>query len=140
MKKLTKLFAFMLVLVSMMTMFACQNPTDNGDKEPSDADVIMTVSATEFNIEGKTLKDYMDYLVDKGELTYTIADGMITTINGTKNGLNSYWMLYTDDTENSNNAWGTYEVNGKTYASASVGVNLLALKDGCTYIFTYQTF
>ena len=141
MKKLTKLFAFMLVLVSIMTMFACQNPTtDNGDREPSDADVIMTISAAEFDLEGKTLKDYMDHLVGNGELTYVIADGMITEINGTKNGLNSYWMLYTDDAENSNTAWGTYEVGGKTYASAALGAAELTLKDGCTYIFTYQTF
>ena len=138
MKKLTKLFALILTLISLFVFTSCQD--NNDDKTPSDADVIMTVSAAKFDLEGKTLKDYMDHLVGKGELTYVIADGMITEINGTKNGLNSYWMLYTDDTENSNTAWGTYEVGGKIYASAAVGAAELTLKDGCTYIFTYQTF
>ena len=91
-------------------------------------------------LTGKTLKDYMDYLVADGVLTYQLSGTMLDSVNGVKNGLKSYWMLYTDDADNSNNTWGTIEKDGKTYASAMYGICELPIKDGCTYILTYQTF
>ena len=138
MKKLTKLLALFLVLVSTFVFTACQD-NGQGDFEPSDADVVITISA-DYDVSGKTLKDYMDVLVANGELRYELSDGMMTSINETSNGLKSFWMLYTDDAENSNTAWGTYELNDKTYASAALGAGELQLKNGCTYVWTYQTF
>lgn len=136
MKKLTKLLALFLVLLSIFAFTACQDKDEN-----TDTDVVITVSADNYDVQGKTLKDYMDCLVADGKLQYVISDGMITSLNGeVANGVNAYWMLYTDDAENSNSTWGTYEKDGKTYASAALGATDLPIKDGCTYVFTLQSF
>ena len=50
----------------------------------------------------------------------------------------TYWMLYTDDSENSNTAWGQIEYDGKIYGSAALGAGELVIKDGLTYIWYYQ--
>ena len=88
---------------------------------------------------GESLEEYMNSLASEG-LTFEIKDGMVTSINGVANTATSYWMLYTDDTEQSNNDWGTYDYNGKTHGSAVVGAKELKIKAGCVYIWTYQTF
>ena len=49
-------------------------------------------------------------------------------------------MLYTDDSENSNTAWGQIEYDGKIYGSAALGAGELVIKDGLTYIWYYQAF
>ena len=139
MKKLTKLFALILTLVSLFVFTSCQDNND-GDKTPSDADVIITVSAEEYDIQDKTLKDYMDYLVTDGVLEFEMNGTMIKAVNGVENTTNSFWMIYTDDMENADSTWGTYEVNGKTYSSAKLGISELPIKDGCTYVLTYQKF
>ena len=132
MKKTTKILALLLVLVvSIFAFSACHKEAE---------DVVITVSSDEYVIEGKFLKDYMDYLVAEGTLTYALNGTLLQTVNGVSNGTKSYWMLYTDDAENSDTTWGTYEKNGKTYASAMYGVCDMPIKDGCTYILTYQTF
>ena len=132
MKKTTKILALLLVLVvSLFAFSACHKEAE---------DVVITVSKDEYVIEGKFLKDYMDYLVAEGTLTYALNGTLLQTVNGVSNGTKSYWMLYTDDAENSDTTWGTYEKNGKTYASAMYGVSDMPIKDGCTYILTYQTF
>ncbi len=133
--KKAKLLLVFLVIASLFTFAACKNP-DDGKVE----DVVMTVSAQEYSVEGKTLQDYMDYLVGKGTLSYTMSGTMLASVNGVSNTTNSYWMLYTDDAENIDSTWGTIEKNGKTYSSAKFGVTDLPIKDGCTYILTYQTF
>ena len=48
--------------------------------------------------------------------------------------------IYTDDTELSNSAWGTVEVDGVTYSSATLGADLLSVKKGCTYVWYYLGF
>ena len=89
---------------------------------------------------GDTLEDYMDWLEEKGKLDYEEEDGMVLEINGIKNSLNSYWMLYTDDPNNSNSAWGTYEYKGKVLYSATYGVEQLKINKDYVYVFVYQTF
>ena len=90
--------------------------------------------------KGDTLVDYMEYLDEKERLDYELENGMITEINDLENGLNSYWMLYTDDPAFSNDAWGTYEYKGKTYGSATLGACSLKINKEYTYIWVYQTF
>ena len=119
------------LVVSLFAFSACQ-------KEAKD--VVITVSSDQYEIQDKTLKDYMDYLVRDGVLTYSLNGTLLNTVNGVSNGLNSYWMIYTDDAENSDTTWGTLEKDGKTYASAMYGICDMPIKDGCTYILTYQTF
>ena len=82
----------------------------------------------------------MDFLFFKQKMAYEMSDGMVTSINGKANTTNSYWMLYTSDAENANNSWGTVEYEGNTYGSAMYGADSLTIKDGCLYIWEYQTF
>lgn len=90
--------------------------------------------------EGEKLIDYMNDEQSNGKLTFEVASGMVTKINGVANTTNSYWMLYTDDANNSNSTWGTYEYDGKTLASAALGAEALVVVDGCLYVWVYTTF
>ena len=92
------------------------------------------------NVDGKTLQDYMDALVKKDQLTYsgesTAYGLMIDTVNDIKADASKgeYWFLYSDDDEYSNGDWGTYDLNGKTYKSTTLGASSLPIKIGCTYV------
>ncbi len=135
MKKLTKILTIILAITCLFAFTACKKPVVvDGDS------VIITARSSEYDIEGKTLAEFMVIIGEDDKLEYEVKDGMVTSINGKSNITNSYWMLYTDDTENSNEAWGTVEYDGKTYASASLGATDLIVKDGATYIWVYQTF
>ena len=91
---------------------------------------------------GKTLDECMKDLKERGELDYEIENDMVVSINNKDNPADySYcWMLYTDDAENSNSAWGTIEYNEKTYSSASLGATALTIAEGCAYIWVYTAF
>lgn len=137
MKKLLTLLASLIAVFTCCIFAAC------GDKEPIKADentVVITATDSSFDFNNKTLKDYMDYLQDNEKFTYSINNGMITTINGKSNTTNSYWMLYTADAENANQEWGTFEYEGSIYGSAILGAESLVIKEECIYIWAYQTF
>lgn len=89
-----------------------------------------------------TLMDYMTKLKEKGDLEFSISDGMITSINGIDNpaDYSSCWMLYTSDADNANAAWGTVEYEGKEYGSAISGAEALKLKADQLYIWVYKSF
>lgn len=89
---------------------------------------------------GKTLSEAMDGAQENEQITFTVENGMVTSINGVKNTSNTYWMIYTDDEEFSNTAWGEITYQEKTYASATKGVSELIVKDGKTYIWVYTEF
>ena len=106
MKKFLALFTSILAVLACCLVAACN------DKESVKVDnnsVIITATDSSFDFDNKTLKEYMDYLQNNRKLTYSIDNGMVTAINGKSNTTNSYWMLYTNDEENSNEAWGTLE-------------------------------
>ena len=98
--------------------------------------VIVVENAT----QEQTLLSHMQDLQEEGQLSFTLKNGMVTKMNGTSNSTNSFWMLYTTDTENANSACGTYEYNGQTLGSAISGAETLVVKNGETYVWTYQTF
>lgn len=131
-KFLTAISTFIAILACCL--FAACNKNTTVDP------VVIKADSAVFEYNDKTLKDYMDFLQGEGELTYTIADGMVTAINGKSNTTKSFWMLYTDDSENANSTWGTFEYESVTYGSATLGAEALAVKEGCTYIWAYQTF
>ena len=132
-KKLTIVTVLLALICALCAFSACgKADIDPVVLKPSDSDMEIA--------ETTTLLDYMDYLVGKGELKYEISGTMITSINGVKNGTKSFWMLYCDDTANSNGDWGTCEYGGKTYYSATAGASELIVADGCTYIWSYETF
>ncbi len=131
-----KILCLLFVIVATLAVFtAC-----NKDKEAlviteSDEFVVIKCQTDE---EGLTLVDLMDGLDD----SFVIKLGMVVSINGLENASDwsACWMLYTDDSEFSNTAWGTAEHEGKIYGSAMYGAEDLIVKKGCTYIWVYKTF
>ena len=90
----------------------------------------------------ETLLDAMDFLQEKAELTYTIENGMVASINGRANAtdFSSCWMLYTTDAEMSNTAWGKTKYEDKTLGSAILGAESLVVVGGELYVWAYTTF
>ena len=126
MKKLVTL----LLCVALACAFLCG--CDNVGKK------IVLTPQDEF--VGQTLSSFMENEKGQKRLDFVIENGMVVSIDGIKNTTNTYWMLYTDDAENSNEAWGTIEYNGKNYASASLGADALVIAKGCTYIWVFTKF
>ena len=139
-KRLSCLLVALLLACSML-LVGCQ-------KEPmviKDSDTYIVVKTTAETLKDDPdmlLIDYMNALSEKGELSCTIEDGMITSINGIENpaDFSSCWMLYTSDTENANSAWGTVEYEGVEYGSAISGAEMLKLKADQLYIWVFQSF
>ena len=82
----------------------------------------------------------MECAQDDKKLTFTTSDGMVTSINGTAQANNTYWMLYTSDTENANTAWGTYTYDGQKLGSSTLGAESLTIKNGCVYVWVFTKF
>ena len=130
-----RIFAVIAAIIACFVLVACgKKPltiiTENGNK--------YLILKPESNFASETLKAYMDHLKENGELDFTEKDGMITSINGTENADGYYWMLYTDDAANSNDAWGTCEYDGKIYSSASYGAESLIIAENKTYVWLFQ--
>ena len=127
-KKIVSILLVLVLAVGMM-LSACKS-------EPlviKDSDTYIVIKTTAESLDGKTdmlLIDYMNELVAKGELSCTISDGMITSINGIENpaDYSSCWMLYTSDADNANASWGTVEYEGVEYGSAISGAETLTIK------------
>lgn len=73
-------------------------------------------------------------------MSFTVSDGMIVELNGTKQTASSYWMLYTSDEESANEQWGTFEYEGEVLGSAVSGAGELIVKEGCLYIWAFENF
>lgn len=110
--------------------------------------VVLTVTHAVMPLTDATsLFDYMQKLQEKGKLTFEVADGFITKVNGVENpaDYSSCWMMYTDlgvldGVSYSNAEWGTYTYGEKTYNSAAYGVTALPAVEGYTYILHYDAF
>lgn len=144
MKRTTKTLALLMAMV----ILACSMMLSGCKSEPlviKDSDTCIVIKTTEEALDGKTdmlLIDYMNKLVEDGELACTIQNGMVTSINGIENpaDFSSCWMLYTSDAENANTAWGTVEYEGTEYGSSISGAEALKIKPGQLYIWVFQTF
>ena len=153
-KRLSSLLLILILICSVLLSGCKEDPLvidDSATKvQISDSYVIVNdqcivIKPTEETLDGKTdvlLIDYMNELAMKGGLTCTIADGMITSINGIENpaDFSSCWMLYTSDAENANTGWGTVEYEGKEYGSAISGAETLKIKPNQLYIWVYKSF
>ena len=142
MKKTTKkLVSVLLAVLLLLSMTACRN-------EPlviKDSDTYIVIKTTQEAIGDKTdmlLIDYMETLKQKGELEFSVGNGMILSINGIDNpaDYSSCWMLYTSDAENANASWGTVEYEGKEYGSAVSGAEVLKIKPDQLYIWVFKSF
>ena len=135
---LKKMLAFLLAMVLLTgVLTGCR-------AEPlviKDSDTYIVIKTTGEK-EDLYLIEYMEKLKAKGELEFTVWDGMITGINGIENpaDFSSCWMLYTSDEECSNAAWGTIEYKGKEYGSAISGAETLKIKPDQMYIWVYKSF
>lgn len=130
--KLKKITTLLLVTLCVLFAFGCQ------PSAPQDIKFTVDISNVE---SGATVLDYMNYLQDNGELTFVFgSDGMIKSINGVDGSANPYWMLYTDDENNSDSAFGTIEINGVSYYSATHGAGELPAVDGKTYVWRLITY
>lgn len=142
MKKKILITLTLLVLVFCICFaVAC----DKGHKEPIIPDektIVISVEKNDLKDGEMTLLEYMEVLKNEGKLEFTVNNGMVTSINNVENAqdYSSCWMLYTSDTENSNEAWGTVKYNEKNYASSTLGAESLIIKEGQLYIWAYITF
>ncbi len=129
-----KVLKSLVIVFIVSILFASVGCTKNEDE------VVLSVPQSYDVEDGERLIDYMEYLSQKGKLDYEVKDGMVVSINGKENTLNSYWMIYVDLEEYSNTAWGEYEYKNEKLGSATLGVESLPLVSGATYVFVYQTF
>ena len=142
MKKIFNAIIAITLSVIGFSFFGCSSKEPLVIKE-SDTYIVITVSNEQMNITNiTTLVDYMNSLKDAGQLTFEINNGMVSSVNGIDNpsDWSSCWMIYTSDTDNANSAWGTIEYNGNIYGSAILGAESLMVKDGCIYIWVFQSF
>ena len=141
MKKTLSFLLAMMLFVSVLLLPGCRNEK----LVIKDSDTYIVIKTTEESVGNATdmlLIDYMKNLKDKGELEFTISDGMINSINGIDNPVDysSCWMLYTSDADNANASWGTIEYEGKEYGSAISGAETLKIKANQLYIWVYKSF
>ena len=145
MKKLLSLALILaMALAACFAFVACddenENPNNPGNTG-NEKEVVIVVSSDVMTVTSETkLIDYMNALKEEGKIDFEISNGMVMSINGKSGESNEYWMLYTDDTENSNDSWGTYTYEEKSYGSATLGAEALPIKEGKTYIWALQTF
>lgn len=131
-----KIVALITLLVMAFCLSACK-------KDPlviNESDTFVVVKA-ETDKTDLTLSQYMQSLTEYNE-NFEIVDGMVVSINGIENASDwsSCWMLYTSDVDNANTGWGTIEYKSSVYGSAIYGAESLIVKDGCLYIWVYQSF
>ena len=138
-----KLIALLLLTVAVFSaMFAC-GETPEFKLKDTDRYVVLTPS-NEF--VGQSVLTFMSHEKENGRLIYTADSSgtytMITSINGIKNPSDySYcWMIYTDDENNYNEAYGSVELEGKKYYQAVYGAENLIIAQGKIYIWFYQSF
>ena len=125
-----KKIAALLLCVVLCCAFLCG--CDNVGKK------VVLMPQSEF--VGQTLSVFMESEKEHGRLDFVIENGMVVSIDGVKNTTNTYWILYTDDAENSDTSWGTIEHDGKIYVSATLGTESLVIEKDCTYIWVFTKF
>ena len=130
---LVSLVSAVLTLFSLVALAGCK-------KSPVTADENTVVIQASAEHGGKTLLSVMEELQAAGELSFTVSDGMVVELNGTKQTPSSYWMLYTSDEESANEQWGTFEYEGEVLGSAVSGAGELTVKEGCLYIWAFESF
>ena len=130
---LVSLVSAVLALFSLVALAGCI-------KSPVTADENTVVIRATAEQDGMTLLAVMEELQTAGELSFTVSDGMVVELNGTKQTPSSYWMLYTSDEESANEQWGTFEYEGEVLGSAVSGAGELIVKEGCLYIWAFENF
>ena len=113
MKRLFRIAVLSLILISMFALMGC-SPKEPLVIKESETCIVVKVSAEQKKITNSTtLLDYMNMLKADGKLLFETSNGMVKSINGIENPADwsKCWMLYTNDAELSNEAWGKITVN-----------------------------
>jgi len=142
MKNLNKSIIFLLVLC-MLALIGCNSQSTETFRDAENGEFVELFITEAYELEeGLTLAKYMQNIKGSKKISsFTFENGMLTVLNGAKASGNIYWMLYTDDAEYSNEAWGTYQLNENlTLYSATLGAEELPVKKGCTYVWVAQAF
>lgn len=132
-----------ILLVSIMSLFAFTGC--DSEKVSVQAQNLSTTQTTVVikitQTDGKaTLLDAMEYLKEQNQLSYQLdGQNMITTINDNSASGNSFWALYTSDSEMANLDWGTFDYQGQVIGSAIVGANALIVATDCIYVWDLTT-
>ena len=141
-RKLTTFITILLVLcISLFAITGC-----DGEKSDVKAQILSSTQTTVVikitQTDGKaTLLDAMEYLKEQNQLTYQKdAQNMIKAINGSQAGANSFWALYTSDSEMANAEWGTFDYQGQILGSAIFGANDLEVIQNGVYVWDLTTF
>ena len=141
-RKIYLLFSLLFtVVMSVCMLVACDKEGSAKAEIVSKTDTMVVIKINE--TEGfATLLDAMTYLKDKGELTFELTGGMVSSIEGKANPADwsACWMLYTSDAEMSNTEWGTITYEGNMYGSAILGAESLTVSVGQYYVWSYDTF
>ena len=143
MKKLCNVLFSMLLSLMLLALAGCFAKKAPMVIKESDTYIVITVSGEQMELtDTTTLVEYMNALKEDGELDFEMANGMVSSVNGIENPADwsSCWMLYTSDTDNANTAWGEVEYKGEVYGSAILGAESLTVKEGCLYIWIFQSF
>lgn len=143
-RKLLVALLVVTIVVCLLSFAACSNKKY---VQQTDTAVYFTVDKKIMSdVEGKTLMNYMDALVEKGYLTYkvdnTYGTPMVVTVNDktADASKNEYYFIYSDDADNTTEAWGTTEIDGKKYSSTNFGIADQPLKMGATYVFMISSY
>ncbi len=146
MKKLTKILS-VVVIVALLVVLSVSFVGCKKYVQQTDTEVVFTIDSDIMeDCTGKHLVDYLDALQEKGKLTYkaetTGAYVMLLEINDLKADASAgeYWFIYADDSENTTEAWGKYEYDGKTYYSTSFGITDMPIKEGVTFVFAISKY
>ena len=149
MKKLIPVVVIILVLLVAFCACNKNEPTKIDDPTTPATDTsVITVSDTTLVLAptsdyvGQTLLSFMQASTLKGLMEFSLANGMVVSINGVENtsDYSKCWMLYTSDENMANTAWGTVEYQGNIYGSAVKGVTELTIIENGLYIWVYTTF
>jgi len=87
--------------------------------------------------EGESFLSYMAFLQKGDKLTFTYAEGEVTSINDVANTDSSMWLLYTSDEDNSDSSKGQLAYRGNTYNMSTLGVSEVIVRNNTTYAFGY---
>lgn len=159
MKRKLGLIVAAVSLAASLSAFAACNKTEGGNSVGGgvSALAVFTASSTVIEFTDTTsVKDYLDALAEKGEISFTGEEstygfyitsvyGIEEQINYTDTGSSGYsWMVYTDyikgedGVQYANPEYGVFYYNGKELASASYGVSYLPCVEGYTYALVYE--
>ncbi|MBE5745512.1 MAG: DUF4430 domain-containing protein [Clostridiales bacterium] len=145
-RKFTIFLSFLCaVFCSVFCLFACEKSAGNVKASVVESSETLLVIRVDETDGEATLYDAMQYLQERGVITFETQSGaygeMLKSINGKENGKNDNpcWLSYTTDETRSNTAWG-YDYQGKTLGSCNYGVSSLTVETGNLYVWVYQSF